>query len=68
MIHYTQAELTLCSHLFRLVGGHHTNILVLPPSICLSIQTRLKCKLDIWCCDVSDNTAFPQPPIIHTQP
>lgn len=56
------AQPKFCSHLFLLLGGHHTNILVLPLSICPSIQTRLKCKLDIWCCDVSDNTAATLPP------
>ena len=59
---------SLCStqilfHVFLLLGGHHTNIFHLPFSIFPSIQTRMKCKLDIWCCDVSDNTgATPEPP------
>lgn len=45
-----------------------TNILAVPLSICPPIQTRLKCKLDIWCCDVSDNTAaIPQSPHTHTE-
>lgn len=51
---------------FLLLGGHHTNIILLPLSICPSIQMRLKCKLDIWCCDVCDNIAHSKPTHIRT--
>lgn len=65
IIHLQRATQILCR--FLLLGGNHTTILLLPPSICPAIQTRLKCKLDIWCCDVCDNTAaHPQPAHIHT--
>lgn len=47
-----------------LLTDHHTNIFHHLLSICPSIQTRLKCELDIWCCDVSDNTA----PVPSTHP
>lgn len=54
------------SWLFLLRGGRRSSVLRLL-FLRSSIQTRLKCKLDIWCCDVCDNTCTHAPSVLtHT--